>query len=576
MPQLAALSSSLGRRLRGGRGRLVPGVALTGLLVLALLALVGVYPVLRLGQTALQRLDGAWTLEYLGEVVSAPGLADAVVNSLVVAVVVTVGATLLGSVLAWLVARTDVWGRRKLRWALLTPFVIPPFVGAISWLHLFGSAGWFNQLARAAGLTDGTLWNVRGFDGIVFVLILTSYPLAYITVLGALNRLDPSMEEGARVSGAGLLRILRDVTIPVMRPAIASGAVLVFIYAMANFGVPAVLGFTENYYVLTTRIYDLIAQSARPGSLNQAAALSMLLGAIALVALTLQGIGARRTESRLGQRSTPDVPLRLGRRKAMPSLLAWATVAVAGVLPVGAIVLGGLTDVLGRPPLPGNLTVENFVRAVVASPATLRAIRNSFTLALLAGLIVAVLGAVIGYLVRRTRLPGRSALDGLATFPYALPGTVVAAAVLLGFIRPLAGVALFNTLWIILVAYLAHYLAYGVRTTSGALALMDTSLEEASRACGASRVTTFWRIVVPMLRPALFGGFFLVFIPTMRELTISVLLWSPGNETLGVVVFSLQEAGETQAAAAVAMLMIATVGLMNVITRRLSGGRLGY
>lgn len=245
---------------------------------------------------------------------------------------------------------------------------------------------------------------------------------------------------------------------------------------------------------------------------------------------------------------------------------------VAGVAPVVAILLGSLTRALGRPPLPGNLTFEHLHETLGGDATALRAILNSLVLALVAGLVVVLVGAVIGYLATRTRLPGRVALDAAATLPYALPGTVVGAAVLLAFLRPVAGVTLFNTLWIILVAYLANNLANnlasGVRAASGALAMVDPHLEEASRVSGASQTTTFRKIVVPLVRPALFGGFFLVFVPTLGELSTSALLWSPGNETVGVLVFSRQSAGDTQGAA--------TVAVANLVTRRLSGGRLGY
>jgi iron(III) transport system permease protein len=243
---------------------------------------------------------------------------------------------------------------------------------------------------------------------------------------------------------------------------------------------------------------------------------------------------------------------------------------------LAAITLASITKILGLPPALGNLTLDHFSEALFSSPTTLRAIRNSLLLAVLAGLIITILGAVIGYLAERAKVKGGRAADALATFPFALPGTVIAAAVLLAYIRPIGPLTLFNTLWIIWLAYLMRYLAFGVRATTGPLSLMDRSLEEASRICGASSRTTFRRIVLPMLLPALFGGFFLVLIPTLRELTISVLLWSPGNETIGVVVFNLQEAGETQAAAAVAVLMLMLVGVINVAMRRLSGGRVGY
>jgi iron(III) transport system permease protein len=557
-----------------GNARPTAPLGLT-LAVLAYLALLVVYPLGQLLETAVTR-DGQLSLGSFGEVLSAPGLIGAIRNSLVVSGATAAFATILGGSLAWLVGRTDLPARHFLRWALLVPFVIPPFVGAIAWLQLLGGAGWINVLARDyLPFVERNLWNVRGEAGIIFVLTMTSYPLAYITVLAALNRLDPSMEEGARVSGAGIWRTVRDVTLPVMWPAVASAAILVFIHGMANFGVPAVLGFTENYYVLTTRIYDLVRNSAVEGNLNRAAALAILLGIIALVALALQRVGSRRQRG-LSQRSAPDVPLRLGGWSLPLAVLAWLVVVVGGVLPTVAIVLGSLTDALGRPPIPGNLTIDHYMRVLTLNDAVLRGIRNSVVLALSAGVIIVVIGGLIGYLGRRTRLLGGQLLDAAATFPYALPGIVVAVAILLAFLGPIGPLELYGSLGIILAAYVMHYMAYGVRATAGALSMMDPSLEEASRASGATHTQTLWRIVVPMLRPALFGGFFLVFIPTLRELTISVLLWGPGTETIGVVVFNLEDAGETQAAAAVAVLLLLTVATMNFVARRISGGRLGY
>ncbi|MGH8903587.1 MAG: ABC transporter permease [Egibacteraceae bacterium] len=541
-----------------------------GAVVAALLALVSVYPMLRLLEAALRSSAGEWTVAFVRAALATPGLVEAGRNSLVVAVVSTLLATPLGAVLAWLVARTDVPGRRVLRWALLVPFVVPSYIGAIAWVQLLGGAGWLNQLAAR------TLWNVRGADGVVFVMILTVYPFAYVTVLGALDRLDPSLEESARIAGAPLRRIVRDVTLPMMRPAVASGAALVFVDALSNFGVPAVLGFSDGFFVLTTKIYDLIGRSAQPGSLNQAAALSLVLAAGALAALAIQRSALQRVDARLPQRAAPDAPLSLGRARLAAAVSAWTVVGVAGVAPVVAILLGSLTRALGRPPLPGNLTLDHLHETLAGDAAALRAVRNSLVLALVAGLVVVLAGAVIGYLATRTRLPGRVALDAAATLPYALPGTVVGAAVLLAFLRPVAGVALFNTLWIILVAYLANNLAYGVRAASGALAMVDPHLEEASRVSGASQTTTLRRIVVPVVRPALFGGFFLVFVPTLGELSTSALLWSPGNETVGVLVFNRQSAGDTQGAAAVAVILVVTVAVANLVTRRLSGGRVGY
>lgn len=549
----------------------MPLVALT----VGFVAVVCLYPIVRLAEAAFRGADGGWSVRQLGQAISAGGLARSAWHSLTISTAVTVLATAVGSALAWLVARTDVPGRARLRWALLAPFAIPPFVFAMAWLQLFGRVGWINRLAAEGLGVSGPLWDVHGPDGIVFVLVLTLYPLAYATVLGALDRFDPSLEETARVAGAGLGRTLRTVTLPVLRPAVLSAAALVFIAAMSNFGVPAVLGFPEGYSVLTTRIFDLIARSAQPGSLNQAAALALVLGVLALSALVPYQVAVGRLQRQLPHRGAADVPLSLGGARRPLAAMAWGVVVVGGLAPLAAITLGAVTEVLGLAPLPGNLTLAHFQR-VLEDATTLRAVRNSLVLALLAASAVSLVGAMVAYLATRTRLPGRRLLDWAATFPYALPGTVVAVAVLFGFLRPVGGLALFDTLWLILVAYLAHYLAYGVRAAGAALALIDPQLEEASRVAGASRAATFWRIVAPLVRPSLFAGFFLVLVPTLRELTISALLWSPGNETIGIVVFNLQSAGEAQAAAAVAVVMLITVLSMNLLARRISRGRIGY
>ncbi|UCC77964.1 MAG: iron ABC transporter permease, partial [Anaerolineales bacterium] len=172
----------------------------------------------------------------------------------------------------------------------------------------------------------------------------------------------------------------------------------------------------------------------------------------------------------------------------------------------------------------------------------------------------------------------RYLLDAVSSIPYALPGTVVAVAMILAWLKPLPliRVSLYNTIWILLVAYVARYLAFGVRTISGSLAQIHDSLEEASRISGANWLQTFRRVVIPLIIPGLFAGWFQVFMPTLRELTLSALLWSARHETIGVMVFNLQESGNTVASAALAVVMMVVLVTANLVTRRVTGGRLGY
>ena len=223
-------------------------------------------------------------------------------------------------------------------------------------------------------------------------------------------------------------------------------------------------------------------------------------------------------------------------------------------------------------------TLQNFYEVLFLNQTARRAIRNSVFLAFSAATAISLLGALIAYIVVKTRMRGRFVLDFLSNMPYALPGTVVAVAMILAWLRPVPvlGLRLYNTIWILLIAYIARYLAFGVRTTSASLAQIHVCLEEAARISGANWFQTFRDIVIPLITPGLFAAWFLVFMPALRELTISTLLWSTRHETIGVMVFNLQESGNTVASAALAVVMMLVLLLANIMTRHFTKGRIGF
>lgn len=553
-------------------GRIVLGAAILALLILV------VYP---LGRLVLQsfRFDEGLGVENYLSVLSNPRNYVALRNSLQVSVATMAGATFLGTLAAWVVARTDVPGRGALRTAFVFPFIMPPFISALAWRQIFGPVGYVNQAYRNLTGSSDPLWNFYGADGIIVVLILNLYPLVYITALGGLERMNPELEEVAQISGAGIWKVMRSVTIPLMAPTIASGAVLTFIAAIANFGVPAILGFAENYYVLTTQIWELVARSARANSLSAAAALSVLLAIVAALGLIAQRLLLRRREFTVlsGKSIQPNVVRLRGARWLVFAICA-IVILVTSVAPTIAILLTALTRAYGLAPTPDNWTLQNFYYVLFVSSTSVRAIRNSVVLALSAATTVSLLGALIAYIAVKTKLRGRAVIDMVANMPYAIPGTVVAVAMILAWLRPIPGVglSLYNTLGILFVAYVARYLAFGVRSTAGSLAQVHASLEEAAQISGANWLQTFRDIVVPLIRPGLFAGWFLVFMPALRELTISILLWSAGRETIGVMVFNLQESGNTTESAALAVLMMTVLIAGNLLARQLTGGKLGY
>jgi len=553
------------------------GQVILGIAILVLVVCV-VYPLFTIIHQSF-KFEGRLSLVNYWQIVQKAANFRALRHSLEVATLSTLFATVIGTFLAWLVARTDLPLRGFLRAAFVLPFIVPPFIGAIAWLQLLGPVGYLNKFYMALTGSTKALWNIYGPDGIILVMTLHNYPLVYLTVLGGLERMNPELEEAAQISGSPIFAVMKDITLPLMAPTIAAGAVLAFIAAIANFGIPAVLGFSARYFVLTTKIYDAIDLGWVGNNLSIAACLSIILSLFAAAGLLLSRLYLKGKEytTLSGKSIYPNiVPLGVHKYWLLP--LALLVVLITTMAPVIAIVLTSLIKAYGLPPTLDNLTLDNFKHVLFLLPAGKRAIRNSLFLAVGAATIVSLLGSLIAYIVVKTKIRFRFVLDFFATMPYSIPGTVVALAMILAWIRPLPliNVVLYNTIWIILIAYVARYLAFGVRTTAGALAQIHDSLEEAALISGANWWQSFKDIVIPLIRPGLFASWFLVFMPCLRELTISILLWSVGHETIGVLVYNLQDAGDICDSAALAVIMMSVLTVANLLTRQVTGGKFGY
>lgn len=497
-------------------------------------------------------------------------------NSLTVSIWATAIGGAAGTALAFLVCRTNLPGRRFFRTALLTPYLIPPFIGALAWLSLLGPVGFVNQLWMALSGASEPLFGIYGALGIVLALALYNYPLTYITVLASLERMDPALEEASRNAGAAPLRTAWDVTLPLVAPAIGAGAVLVFLSSVANFGIPAILGFPAKYFVLTTKIYATILDFDRPHNFGLAAALSFLLvlaagAAMALQRLMVRGRGYGLARGGVGQLTV----LELGGWRRPAGMLVAAFLLITSVAPVAAILVTSLTRAFGMPLGWENLTLRNYTSLFFMYPAVWRALRNSLILAACSGTVAVVLGVVIAYVQARTRLHGKGVLEALVVLPFAVPGTVVALAMILAFLRPVLGITLYNTIWIILVAYVARFLALAVKPILAAFTQIHPSLEEAARSSGATLARSLRDVTLPLIRPALIAGWFLAAVPAVTELTLSVLLWSVGNETVGVMVFNMHEEGKVLLSSALAVVVMLIALASNLLIRRLDGGRGG-
>ncbi|WP_152044724.1 ABC transporter permease [Aureimonas psammosilenae] len=551
------------------------GERLILLATVGFVALVSVVPLARLLWEAFApggRLDTG----VLASVLSSRSTWIAAWHSVKTAVLGSAISLVLGGAFACLVVLFDLRAKGALVFAFLTPLMIPPQISALAFAQLGGPA---SPLLRTLGLAPklGTPNPFFSEAGIVLVLGIQHAPLVFLAVRTALRALPREQIEAARASGAGRLFTLRTVILPLMTPALVAGGALAFVSAIGNFGIPAFLGIPAGYTVLPTLIYQRLA-SFGPSIIAEAAVLSILIGCLAALGFAVQALMLRRRDFRLAGSARADAHFPLRHWRLPAELLAWGVIALILVAPLSGLLATSLVTAYGVPLSSATVTLQNFAEVLFRQDATVRAFRNSFLLAGGAALFLMCVAVPFAYLVTWKRGRLASALNMAAEVPYALPGIVLGIAAILLFIRPLPllGVSLYNTIWIIFLAYLARFLVLAARPVAASLLQIDRALEEAARMTGAGFAFRLRTVVVPLLAPATAAGGLLVFMTAFNELTVSALLWSAGNETLGVVVFNLEDAGRSVLAAAVSVVSVAvTVALMllaSVLGKRLPPG----
>ncbi|MGQ0570769.1 MAG: ABC transporter permease [Armatimonadota bacterium] len=554
-----------GRPTRGLDPR-VPLLVAVGLIMAVLI----LWPVAQVVHRSLVS-DGALGFDNYRRILGQPANLRALINTIWVGVASTIGAMALGTVLAFLLVRTDLPGKSWLRTLLVVPYAIPPFFGAIAWAQLLGPQGYLMRpLLRLLGWEQAP-FSIYSAGGIVFVTAIHYFPFVFLTVSSALEHMDASLEEAARTSGAGSLRVMRDVTVPLVSPAILAGGILAFVGSIANFGIPALLGIRARFYVLTTSIYASLNIPDFP----LATAMSMLLVAVAGGALALQW-RLQRGEGRytvIAGKSIQPRAIVLGSLRPAALALVLIIAVVIAILPIISLAVTSFLRFYGAPLAAASLTVRHYAY-VIAQENIRRALWNSTVLGLAAATLTIVLGTFISYTRLKAKMRGAAALDGLGMLPYAIPHTVIGIAMILAWSRP--PLTFYGTLWILLFAYLVAYMPYSLRTTSATLQQVHGSLEEAARTSGAGPLRALRDIIVPLVRPGMIAGWILVFMPAFRELTMSILLFGLRTETIGVVIFNFQDSGNTQIAAALSVLVLLLIVGSNLIVRRLTRGQVGF
>ncbi len=533
---------------------------------IAALVVLIVLPVLTLFVSSFAGTGGV-TLGYFAKALADRLYFKSLVNSLVLGAWTSFFSVLIGVPLAWAVSRTDLPAKGFVRLTATLSYLSPPFLLAIAYVNLFGpNAGIINDFMRDVVGAPALTFNIFSMAGLVVVTVPHTYPFVYLLVASALRSVDASYEESAGILGAGRLRTTLSVTMPLVAPAILSGALIAFVNAIALFGSQAIVGMPARIFTLPTRIYALFDY---PPQYGIASALSLVFVAITVGALTLQrAYLARRSYVTLAGKGVSAAPMRLGAWR-WPVLGFVALVFVAAVLlPYGALAAVSLSKSWGLA-FWRNLTFANYHFVLFDYDPTQRAIIDSLILAVAAATLAALLGAVIGWIDLRTETPGRRILDYVALVPLGLPGIVMAVALIEFWLR--VPVPLYGTLAILLLAYWARYLPLGVRAANAALRQIDPSLEESARCLGAGWGRTLAEITLPLIRPGLFAGWLLIFVPAIQELSASILLFSSNSITLAVAVYNLYETGALEAVAALAIINLVIIGAAILLASRIGG-----
>ena len=519
-----------------------------------------------LGYMSVSSETGA-TLAHYRAVFTDPHLQKALWNTVVLAFWVGLASLAIGAPMAWLTARTDLPGKRLVRALILASFVTPPFLGAFAWVMLAGpNAGLLNKLYRSVTGAADPLLNVFTMPGLIFVVSIYTFPYVFIMIANTLELIASDLEEAASILGASRVRVALTVTLPMVLPAILSGFILAVLQALALFGSPAILALPAGFHTVTTQIWALFQY---PPKVEMAAAFSVPLLLATALLLTLQ-------KRLLGRRGYAAIGGKGGRRRRIP-LGSWRLPALAaclGVLacsiflPYAILAKAAFARAWAQPLTADNLTLAN-VAFTFQQGSTRSAILNTLELGILTACVGAGLAALLAYVINRKLIPGHQALAFLTLAPVAIPGVVLAVALFVTYTRP--PLLLYGSLTILFVAYLTKELPVGYAQSDATFKGVHPELEEAGRILGAGRLRVLGEITAPLARSGIIATWCFVFIGVIRELSASIILFTPNTKVISVVIFDLKEEGEFGAIAVLGLFMLLMTFAAVVVVQTLLG-----
>ncbi len=493
---------------------------------------------------------------------------NVLINTVVIAVMATVMAILIGFTLAWILTRTNVPGRATLERLMELPYYMTPLVGALAWAVIAGpKSGFANQLWKGAG-GGGDLVDIYTHFGIAWVMALFEGTVAFVMISASMKSMDPALEESARVMGASKLRTTLTVTLPLVMPGVLGATLFVFAEMLGSFAAALVLGIPGRIYVITTAIWD--STLSYPPDYGRASAMGLALFVVMFGMLTFyRRVIARGSFATITGKAFRPRPMDMGRLAWLLFAFCMLYILLAVVLPIGALVMTSFqrfaTVILSQ----AEFTLANYQTALSLGPVR-TALGNSLMLGLGVASVGVLVMVILVWIIYRSQLVGRGAVEYLVMFPQAVPRLVFGLALLWAWIN--IPIPIYGTLWLLALAYFTVMLPLGVRTLAGVVLQIDKSLEECARVCGAGWVYQMRTVTLPLLKPGILAAWLLIFMACVRELGASVFLMGPNAKVIAPSIVNAFATSGTELTAAMALIQTFTVIVALAILFRLTRG----
>lgn len=466
----------------------------------------------------------------------------AIVNTILIGILATLISLVFGSLFAFLTAYTNIKRKRLIEMLVVLPFVIPSYIITIAWTGLLQKNGVINQFLINAGLGEINLYSIQG---ITFMLGVCNIPIVYLNVKSMLNRIPQDLEWACKASGYNSWQTFFRINFVQARPAIISAGILAFLATIDNFSIPAFLGISSSIPVLSTYIYEK-AISFGPSAFNDAASLSVIISIIAFGAIICERIFNKKTSHLKSIKEDNSIRIKFSNRYRR--IIEWIVLLgliIFNIVPILSMVSISLQKSYGLGFNLRNITFNNYIE-VISNRTVQKAILNSINLAIITCIVCIIIGTLIAYQKIRKNNKAMSVIEKCASFTYAIPGIVLALAMIFHWVEPIPRFrpSVYGTINILIIAYVTRYLIIQIKGSTTAMLTVEPSLEEAALASGSNKARMWISIIVPLLVKPVLSSTFLIFMLSMTELTLSSMLSAAGTKTIGLTVFSFQQSGD--------------------------------